>query len=391
MVTLGFLMGTLLLAPAATPGAIPGASVQPPPALIAVQTGPGNDAYTLVCRGACRHRLVEDGDGWQVTVELPGVVNDVPAESLPEPSGLVDALTLGGGAESTRLIFALNRPAGASAELRADGLEVRLLARAQASFPAESAERTLGTEDLLAIDVFEVPQLDRKVRISSTGVISLPLVGDVHAAGLTPRQLEATIQERLADGYVKDPHVSVFVEEHGSKKVSVLGAVGKPGVYEMLGPRRLLQVLAQAGGLTDDAGAELYVIRTAEDGSARQEVIGVESLMTNSDPGLNVEIVPGDVVTVPMDRMTFVYVDGAVNDPGRIEQPSSRPITLLQAMAKAGGATTRANLKKVQILRKLEGGGQTVFVMDVGRIRKGSDPDPELEDGDVVVVPESFF
>jgi len=229
------------------------------------------------------------------------------------------------------------------------------------------------------------------VRVSSTGGISLPLVGDIHAGGLTPRELEGRIQEKLAAKYVKDPHVSVFVEDHGSKRVSVLGAVGKPGVYEMLGSRRLLQVLAQAGGLTEDAGSELYVIRRAGEDGVSQEVVDLASLMTNRDPALDVEIKPGDVVTVPMDRMTFVYVDGAVSHPGRIEQPASRPITLLQAMAKAGGATVRANLKKVQILRKLDGGSQVVLSVDVRKARKGSDPDPVLQEGDVVVVPETFF
>jgi len=385
------------LLPAASAAPQASAAVQavlaPSPALVAVRSGPGDGAYTLVCRGGCRHRLHTDGDGRQVTVELPGVTNDVPPESLPEPAGVVAALSIGGGSDATWLIFALNRPAQASAEPMADGLEVRLSPRPAAAEPlaVRPAERALGSEDLLEINVFEVPQLDRKVRISSMGTISLPLVGDIRAEGLTPGELERRIQSALAANYVKDPHVSIFVEEHGSKRVSVLGAVGKPGVYEMLGPRRLLQVLAQAGGLTEEAGGELYVIRRAGEEEVSQEVIDVVSLMTNKDPALDVEIRPGDVVTVPMDRLTFVYVDGAVNHPGRIEQPSSRPITLLQAMAKAGGSTMRANLKKVQILRKLDGGGQAVLSVDVRKVRKGADPDPVLQDGDVVVVPETFF
>ena len=119
--------------------------------------------------------------------------------------------------------------------------------------------------------------------------------------------------------------------------------------------------------------------------------VNVDALMVNRDPGINLEIRPGDVVSVPVDRPVYIYVDGAVGSPGRLEEMESRPISLLQAIAKAGGATERANLKKVQILRQVEAGGQNVLTVNLKRVRKGRDPDPMLRDGDVVVVPETFF
>lgn len=255
--------------------------------------------------------------------------------------------------------------------------------------PAE--ERPIGGEDLLEIAVFEVPELSRTVRVSEKGLITLPLLGEIRASGLTPRGLEGHLRDRLSERYVKNPQVSVFVREHGSKRVSVLGAVGRPGVYEMFGPRRLLQILAEAGGLREEAGREIHVIRTAPDGTARRISVSVAALTTESDPSLNIGIEPGDVVSVPIDPPLFIYVDGAVKTPGRIEQPSARPITLLQAIAKAGGATERANLKKVQILRSRDGEAPRASIVNVARIRKGEETDPVLGDGDIVVVPETFF
>jgi polysaccharide export outer membrane protein len=159
----------------------------------------------------------------------------------------------------------------------------------------------------------------------------------------------------------------------------------------MLGPRVLLQVLAQAGGLSEAAAAELYVIRKRPDGGSERLVVNVDDLITSRNPESNLEILPDDVISVPLDRLQFIYVDGAVKSPGRIEQPSRRPITLLQAISKAGGASSRANLKKIKILRKGPGGEQIILNASVVRIRKGKDPDPVLRDGDMVVVPEAFF
>src|SRR2546426_7524445 len=144
---------------------------------------------------------------------------------------------------------------------------------------------------------------------------------------------------------LQDPQVSVFVREFGSKKVSVIGAVGKPGVYQMLGPRTLLQVLSEAGGLEKEAGANLFVIRAAADGATDAIPVKISDLLMNRDPALNLAINPRDVISVPIDRPVYVDVDGGVKTPGRLEEIASRPITLLQAIAKAGGLTERATLK----------------------------------------------
>ncbi len=254
-----------------------------------------------------------------------------------------------------------------------------------------AADHPVGAEDLLEISVFEIPELNRTVRVSESGTISLPLLGEMEVRGLTGMQLEDRLREALTKKYLQDPQVSVFIREYGSKKVSVIGAVGKPGVYEMLGPRTLLQVLSEAGGLEKEAGAHLYVIRAAQEGPAQTIPVRVGDLLMNLNPEYNLAIQPGDVVSVPLDRPVYIYVDGAVRTPGRLEELASRPITLLQAIAKAGGTTERASLKGIKILRRRADGTQTDVPVNLKRIRQGRQSDPLLEDGDVVVVPETFF
>jgi polysaccharide biosynthesis/export protein len=252
-------------------------------------------------------------------------------------------------------------------------------------------EHPVGSEDLLEISVFEIPELNRIVRVSEKGTISLPLLGEMEVKGLTAMQLEDSLRDALSRKYLQDPQVSVFVREFGSKKVSVIGAVGKPGVYQMLGPRTLLQVLSEAGGLEKEAGSHLFVIRSIAGGATDAIPVKISDLLMNRAPDLNLAINPGDVISVPIDRPVYVYVDGAVKTPGRLEELASRPISLLQAIAKAGGVTDRANLKSIQILRRAGDGTQTDLRVSLKKIREGKDRDPILEEGDVVVVPETFF
>ena len=113
--------------------------------------------------------------------------------------------------------------------------------------------------------------------------------------------------------------------------------------------------------------------------------------MLVDSPDLNLPLQPGDILSVPVDKPVYVYVDGAVKTPGRLEGLASRPISLLQAIATAGGPTDRASLKSVQILRRNEKNVQTVLKVNLKRIRRGKDADPILQNGDVVVVPETFF
>ena len=128
-----------------------------------------------------------------------------------------------------------------------------------------------------------------------------------------------------------------------------------------------------------------------ETGEARRLSLDLDDLVIRGNPDLNLPLQPGDVVNIPIDRPVYVFVDGAVKNPGQVEGKASRPITLLQAVARAGGLTERANLRDVHVLRQDGSGGQQRIPVNLRDIRKGKTSDLILQEGDVVVVPETFF
>ena len=257
--------------------------------------------------------------------------------------------------------------------------------------PGEEGDSLIGPEDLLEVNVFELPELKTTARVLGDGTVSLPLLGVVQAAGLTKTGFEVRLEELLEDRFLLDPQVTVSVTEHMSKQVSVIGAVEKPGPYQMIGPRSVLQMISEAGGLTKEAGREIIVLRNSAAAQAERIVLDLQDLVVRGNPALNINMLPGDVVNIPVDHPIYVYVDGAVTKPGQVESTMSRPITLLHAIARAGGLTERANLKGVHVLRKAADGTQIRIPVNLRDIRKGKADDVPLEDGDVVVVPETFF
>src|SRR5207302_1775002 len=139
----------------------------------------------------------------------------------------------------------------------------KLLDRNPAAPAVSSQEYCIGSEDVLDINVFAAPELNRQVRVSASGEISLPLLGGIRAAGLTPRELERVLEELLHPRYMNDPNVSVFVHDMQSHPVSVIGAVRKPGVFQIRGSKTLLEVLSLAEGMADDAGETVVIMRGA--------------------------------------------------------------------------------------------------------------------------------
>ncbi len=264
--------------------------------------------------------------------------------------------------------------------------------QAFAAPPARTEDYLVGANDLLEIKVFEMPQLDRKLRISADGTISLPLLGLVRVAGLTARQAEEQIAQLLRDGnFVKDPQVSVFVAEFVSRRVYVQGAVDKPGIIDLLGDRTLLDVIGEAGGLNDRADTRIFIIRPfGKPGEDRIEV-DAERLVYAGDPLANVQVQPGDIILVPYQQDFQVYVNGAVKNPGEVKYKSDDLMTVLQAVTKAGGATDRANESRVQVIRRNPDGGKQLFKVNLKKIKRGKDEDMMLQRNDIVVVPESFF
>ena len=249
----------------------------------------------------------------------------------------------------------------------------------------------IGRQDLLEIRVFDLEEFDQTVRVSDDGSITLPLLGRLDVAGLTKGELESKIEAELGERYVRDPHVTIFVREYESKKISVTGAVRNPGAYEMLGSKTLLEMLSGAGGLDRDYGKEIIILRPAADGGRRKISIDLDGLVYQVDPQLNITLVPGDIVYVPAIEKIRVFVGGAVKTPNVYEVPRNEPVTVLKAITLAGGTTDRAAEKKVQILRTDADGNRTTYLVDLRKIKRGKAEDPILQKDDVVFVQEAFF
>jgi polysaccharide export outer membrane protein len=281
----------------------------------------------------------------------------------------------------------------------------RRLEQLRRMLPAVSAdEYRIGAEDLIEVSVFEASELNRSVRVSAGGEVSLPLIGGVRAAGLTPRELEGAIEELLRRTYLKDPHVGVFVREMQSRPVSVVGAVKRPGVFQIRGAKTLVEVLAMAEGLAEDAGDTILVTHndTQEKPAAPSLQAGAESfkkepetqeidlkrLIESGDSSLNAPIHPGDVVKVA--RAGVVYVIGDVKKPGGFTLRTNENITVLQALALAEGIERTAAKSRARIIRTAESGGErTEIPLDLGKIFSGKASDPTLQARDVLFVPGS--
>jgi len=252
-------------------------------------------------------------------------------------------------------------------------------------------EYRIGAKDLLEIKVFGLDEMNQTVRVSEEGKITLPLLGEIGVDGLTKTELEKKLSQLLEEKYLQNPQVTVFIREYQSKRVSILGAVGKPGPYELLGRQTLLQVISQAGGLTRDAGNEIIVIRQLDDGTSIPLKISIEDLILKGDARLNIPLEPNDIINIPVDKAVLVYVFGQVKNPGALQVKKSNIPTLLQAIAQAGGFGDRASKGGVLIKRIGEDGKEKEIKVNVKDIIKGKKKDIHLQENDVVYVPETIF
>jgi len=256
---------------------------------------------------------------------------------------------------------------------------------------ALGSDYRIGRQDLLEIRVFDLDELNQTARVADDGSISMPLLGRLLVAGLTKTELEQRIAGLLEERYVRDPQVTVFIKEYESKKVAVTGAVRKPGSYEMLGRKTLLEMISLAGGLDGDVGKEIIIFRRQQDGATRRIPVDLERLVYEADPELNLSIRPEDIVYVPAVEKVRIFVGGAVKNPNLYEVPRAEPVTVLKAITLAGGTTDRAAEKRVQILRTDPSGARVTLEVNLRAIRRGHAEDPILQKDDLVLVPESFF
>jgi polysaccharide export outer membrane protein len=247
----------------------------------------------------------------------------------------------------------------------------------------------IGPKDMLEIRVIEIPELNVERRVSDDGSIALPLLGDLAVGELTAAQVREKLETVLKEKYVNRANVSVVVKEFSDKPVSVLGAVHTPGALRVSGKFTLLQAISAAGGLTAQAGRRVYVLRPETGGGSHTVEVDVESLF-RGDPGANVSIYPSDIVNVPTRQAIRILCLGELKNPGAFDFDSDQRVTLLAAIAKAGGLTDRAS-KTIRIRRRQADGNETQIEINYARVLSGKVPDPVLQSEDIVVVKESFF
>jgi polysaccharide export outer membrane protein len=260
----------------------------------------------------------------------------------------------------------------------------------QSSFAqSTSSDYSIGPQDVLAIVVFDQPDLSGKYAVEIDGSFTFPYIGRVKAGGLTIRAFEQELRTRLADGFFKDPQIAVSVESYRSQRIFITGEVRMPGAFPLTGELTLLDAIAKAGFATIDASDEVMVIRSGKGAGPATApnpsepavkplvTVSLKALQSGSAIAQNVLLQDGDTVFVGRAEPVFVY--------GQVKNPGSYPIraetTVLQALSLAGGATAVGAVNRIRIIRVVNGerkeyrAALTDFV----------------QPGDTVMVPERFF
>jgi polysaccharide export outer membrane protein len=274
--------------------------------------------------------------------------------------------------------------------------------------PIQAPDYLIGTDDVLDVYIVDVPELSRQYRVSGGGTVTVPMLSTpVKAAGLTLSQFsEALTNDLKTAGLVSDPHVNTSVNQSRLHAVAITGSVKRPQVYSVFSQTTLLDMLSQAEGLADDAGGVAIISRgdiaahalAAKDDKSSGELpesqrtitLDLKQLLESGDPKLNLDIYPGDRITIP--RAGVVYAVGAVNKPGGFTmRPNAGGMTVLQLLALAEDTKPTAKRGETVIIRNdaQSPGGRKQIPADLKNILQGKLPDPVLQPDDILFIPDS--
>ena len=260
----------------------------------------------------------------------------------------------------------------------------------------------VGPEDLLEISFFGQDEMNGEVRVNGQGKISMALVGEMQVAGLSPREIENRLYNLYKEGqFFTNPQIKVLVKEYRHQRVVVTGAVARPGAYEIIGPRTLLEIIGQAGGLSEKGSEVIHVIRSqsaperfkALKEASRESfapgattvVIDLRRLLGDGSMQLNLPIKNGDVIHAPFAENAYVL--GAVRRPGNV--PVKEKLTVAQAIALAGGLDPILASNNVTVVR-FDGNGQRIDLKyNLKQVVQEGDLDPLVKQSDVIFVEES--
>ncbi len=279
---------------------------------------------------------------------------------------------------------------------------------AQAQPPPQSAvppsdQYSINPNDVIDVYVYDVPELSHTYTVGPSGLITVPLLSTpVQAAGLTPDQLARSLEDAFRQsGRLRRPEIAVSVKPSPAVSVAVEGAVRNPVILPTLGRTKLVDIITQCGGLTDDAGTTVTITRgtlalrnlTAEGGVATPTLnIDLKKVMDVSDPASMIAVWPGDRVLVERAHPDVYYVLGEVKTPGGYTlRKGHEELTVLRALALAGDATGVAKRSQAMIIRKDPKGpqGREEIKLDLKRILMGKALDPTLQADDILFVPAS--
>jgi polysaccharide export outer membrane protein len=249
----------------------------------------------------------------------------------------------------------------------------------------------VGPDDLLALSVYDSPELTRTVRVDANGNIRLPMLKDpIPVRGLVPSQVETTIATSLTQGKVLvDPIVTVTIVEYQSRPVNVVGAVKNPLVFQATHPIPLLDAIARAGGMREDAGSDIVVSReTVQNGKPARmtQTIPVRKLIDNADPSANVMLHGGEEVLIP--EALKIYVVGNVKKPGAYPVRNDEETTILQLLALSEGLAPYS-AKVAYVYRRAPGGTKTEVPIELAKIMKRKSPDVPLQANDILYIPDN--
>jgi len=258
----------------------------------------------------------------------------------------------------------------------------------QASQPR--GEYLVGAQDVLTVTVWDSPDLSGKYTVETDGSFTFPLIGRIKAGGLTLRQLEAELRKKLADGFFKNPQVSVAVESYRSQRIFIVGEVRSPGTYPLTGDMTLIEAIARAGSTTPNASPEAIIVRAApgktpagptlpgqKTGAVDSQRVNLRDLQSGALTQ-NISLRDGDTIYVP--RAESIYVFGQVKNPGAYALQDAET-TILQALSLAGGVTDRGATNRIKIVRVVEGEKVEMKVKLTDLVLPG----------DTIIVPEKYF
>ena len=278
----------------------------------------------------------------------------------------------------------VNAPGVQKTTVAASGDESRTPLDKANVLPLDRARIRIGTGDLIEVSIYGVPDFHQTARVNELGSVSLPLIGECKVGGETVEEAQESIAKPLVSGgYFRDPHVTVLIKEYASQGVSMLGEITKPGVYPMVGTRRLYDLVSEAGGFTAKAGKLVTITHRDEPNQAQK--INISDDLAKS-PESNVEVFPGDTIVV--SKAGIVYVVGDVQRPGGFVMENNERMTVLQAIALAQGTTRTAALGAARILRRTPS-GPTEVKIPLKQIMAAKSNDMELNPEDILFIPGS--